>query len=179
MAKGISYQIRQLLHLRGELSLGYYCTDFLFRKILRQNKGVKWAVHHTSTIHCPDRITCGTGVYPGDSPGVYINAVNGIRIGDYTNIGPMVGLISANHDFINNDTFTVAPPIIIGKHCWIGKGATILPGVVLGDFTIVGAGAIVTKSFDTGYCVIAGNPAKIIKTLDKKECSDFATRKDA
>ncbi len=179
MTKGISYRIRKLLRLRDGLSWGYYCTDFLFRKILRQNKGVHWAIHHTSTIHCADRIICGIDVYPGDSPSVYINAVNGVQIGDYTNIGPMVGLISANHDFINNDHFAIVPPIIIGKHCWIGKGATILPSVVLGDFTIVGAGAIVSKSFEEGYCVIAGNPAKVIRTLDKNECNDFAKRKHA
>ena len=76
------------------MSFGFYVTDFLFRKIFRQNQGVSWAVHHTSTIHCPDKIVKGTGVFPGDSPGVYINAINGIYIGDYTNIGPDLGLIS-------------------------------------------------------------------------------------
>jgi acetyltransferase-like isoleucine patch superfamily enzyme len=168
---------RKWLRLRNELSIGFYLTDLFFRKILRHNKGVDWAIHFTSTIHCPHKIERGINVYPGDSPCVYINATNGIRIGDYTNIGPNVGIISANHDFVNNDQFTKALPIIIGKYCWIGKGANILPEVVLGDFTIVGAGAIVTGSFPDGYCVLAGNPAKIIKELNPKECIDFAARK--
>jgi len=177
MGKSASGGYRKLLGLRPEISMGFYLTDFLFRKILRQNSGVSWAIHHTSTIHCPERVKRGKDVYPGDSPGVYIDANNRVEIGDYTNLGPHVGLISSNHDFINNDVYTSHPPIIIGKHCWFGKSATVLPGVRLGDFTIVGAGAIVTKSFEQGYCVIAGNPAVIIKQLNKAECEAFAQSK--
>ncbi|WP_276134404.1 acyltransferase [Polluticoccus soli] len=166
--------IRRNLGLRKEMSVGFYLTDFLFRKILRQNSGVTWPIHHTSIIHCPERITRGKNVFPGDSPGVYINANNGIRIGDYTNIGPNVGLVSSNHDFVNNEAYTPADGIDIGAYCWIGMGAVVLPSVKLGDFTIVGAGAVVTKSFTEGYCVIAGNPARIIKQLNKTECEAFA-----
>lgn len=163
--------------MRSELSLGTYLCDFLFRKILRQNRGVNWVLHFTSTIHKPENITRGINVFPGDSPNVYINATNGIELGDYTNIGPGVGLISVNHHFVNNEEFVAAKPIKIGKHCWIGKDANVLPEVVLGDFTIVGAGAIVTHSFEEGYCVIAGNPARKIKDLNQKECLDFAKGK--
>jgi acetyltransferase-like isoleucine patch superfamily enzyme len=171
---GISGAIRKSFNLRKEMSIGFYLTDFLFRKILRQNSGVSWAIHHTSTIHSPEKITRGKNVYPGDSPGVYINANNGIRIGDYTNIGPNVGLVSSNHDFVNNDAYTAADGIEIGRFCWLGMGSVVLPSVRLGDFTIVGAGAIVTKSFPEGYCVLAGNPAKVIKQLNKTECEAFA-----
>jgi acetyltransferase-like isoleucine patch superfamily enzyme len=157
--------------------MGFYLTDFLFRKILRQNADVTWAIHHTSTIHCPQNIKRGKEVYPGDSPGVYIDANNGVVIGDYTNLGPNVGLISSNHDFVNNDVYSKHPPIEVGRFCWFGKGATVLPGVKLGDFTIVGAGAVVTKSFEEGYSVIAGNPARIIRTLNKTECDAFAKSK--
>lgn len=164
--------------MRQEMSWGFYLCDFLFRRILRQNRGVAWAVHHTSTLHNPEKIRRGKGVYPGDSPGVYINAYNGIDIGDYTNLGPGVGLISANHDLINNEAAKAAAPIRIGKFCWLGKDATILPAVELGDFTIVGAGAIVTKSFPEGHCVLAGNPARKIKELNPQECLEFAARKN-
>ncbi|MEZ5016490.1 MAG: acyltransferase [Flavipsychrobacter sp.] len=177
MSSIISKVIRKAFRLREEMSVGFYVTDFLFRKLFRQNSGVKWAVHHTATIHCPERITRGIGTYPGDSPGVYIDANNGIKIGDYTNLGPNVGLISSNHDFVNNDEYVKAPPIEIGNFCWMGKGATILPSVQLGDFTMVGAGAVVTKSFKDGYCVIAGNPAVIIKQLNRAECEAFAKSK--
>src|SRR5690606_16772911 len=124
--------------------------------------------------HSPQLLSAGKGVYPGDSPGVYIDAQNGIEIGDYTNIGPHVGIISANHNFIDNTLHDKAPPIKIGKFCWFGFGAVVLPAVVLGDFTIVGAGSVVTKSFPEGHCVIGGNPAKIIKHLNRAECEQFA-----
>jgi acetyltransferase-like isoleucine patch superfamily enzyme len=177
LKKGLKYSIRKWLGLRADLSWGYYATDFLFRKILRQNAGVTWCIHHTTTIHSPDKIKRGIDVYPGVSPGIYINAMNGLEIGDFSNIGPQVGIMTANHDLIDNEKHIPSNPVIIGRFCWIGKSVNIMPGIVLGDFTIVGAGAIVTKSFPEGYCVLAGNPARIIKYLDKKECNDFAKRK--
>ena len=178
MGKGASYLIKKTFRLRNEMSIGFYITDFVFRKLFRQNADVKWAIHHTATIHAPQNIVLGKNTFPGDSPGVYINATNGVYIGDYTNLGPNVGVISANHDFVNNDIASVGSPIIIGKHCWMGMGAVILPEVVLGDFTIVGANAVVTKSFPDGYCILAGNPATIIKHLNKAECDSFAKSKE-
>lgn len=169
--------IKKALGLRPDMGFNFYVADFVFRRLLRQNAKVKWAVHHTSTIRSPEKLVAGKYTWPGDSPGVYINAINGITVGDYTNIGPNVTIVSANHDFIHNDTFTEAAPVRIGKFCWMGAGAVILPGVVLGDFTIVGAGAIVTKSFEEGYSVLAGNPARIIKSLDKESCNAYALSK--
>lgn len=177
MSKGLKYRLRQAFGLRPEMSFGFYITDFWFRRIMRQNSGVKWALHHTSTIHSPRLLTVGKGVYPGDSPGVYINANNGVHIGDFTNLGPNVGVVSSNHDAVDNDAVVKAPPIHIGNFCWLGMGAVVLPGVQLGDFTIVGAGTIVTKSFEAGYCVIAGNPARIIKQLNKADCDAEAAAK--
>jgi acetyltransferase-like isoleucine patch superfamily enzyme len=157
--------------------MGFYVTDFLFRKIFRQNAGVKWPIHHTATIHSAHKLKIGKETFPGDSPGVYINAQNGVNVGDYTNLGPNVGLISANHDYIDNSQPADAPPINIGRYCWLGMGAIVLPGVQLGDFTIVGAGTVVTKSFADGFCVIAGNPAKIIRELNRADCESFAKSK--
>ena len=173
----MSQGLRKLLGMRAEMGWGFYLTDFLFRRLLRQNAAVPWAVHHTATIHCPQNLTKGVGTFPGDSPGVYINALNGVHIGDYTNLGPNVGIVSANHDFFDNDRHAKAAPVVIGRFCWFGMGAVVLPEVELGDFTIVGAGAVVTKSFPDGYCVLAGNPAKIIKHLDKEKCDAAAATK--
>lgn len=129
------------------------------------NPHVPWPVHWQSTIILPRRMKIGRGTCPGDSPNCYINAENGIIVGDYCNLGPGVGLISANHDPLNNTRHLHAPPIRLGPHCWLGMNAIILPGVTLGPNTIVGAGAIVTKSFPEGDCILAGNPARIIKRL--------------
>ena len=169
--------IQKSLGLRNDVGLNFYIAHFFSKYILRQNRNVKWAIHHTSTILHPENITRGKNVFPGDSPGNYIEASNGIAIGDYTNIGPNVGIISANHDPIDNQMHISASSILIGKFCWIGMNAIILPSVELGDFTIVGAGSVVTKSFTEGYCVIAGNPAAIIKKLDKRTCEQFSATK--
>ena len=169
--------LRKVLRLRPDLGINFYIIDFLFRRILRQNSKVKWAIHHTSTVRIPEKLIVGKHTYPGDSPNVYIAAHSGIEIGDYTNIGPNVSIISANYDLHDNDIIIETEPIKIGKFCWFGSGAAVMPGVSLGDFTMVGAGAIVAKSFPEGYCVIAGNPAKVIKLLDKEKCIAVAKRK--
>lgn len=174
MASGISKSIKRALRMREDMPFSFYAIDFIFRKILRHNVKVPWAIHHTSTIKCPEMLKKGIGVYPGDSPNVYINALNGVEVGDFTNIGPSVSIISANHNLVNNEVYDTAEPIRIGKHCWLGSHAVVLPKVVLGDFTIVGAGAVVTKSFSEGYCVLAGNPAKVIKQLNKEACEQLA-----
>ncbi len=102
-------------------------------------------------------------------PGCYVQAIGKISIGDYTQIGPNVGLISANHTA--HDLRVHEPSDVkIGRYCWIGMGAIILPNVTLGDFTIVGAGSIVTRSFPEGYCVIGGNPARKLRDLDRAVC---------
>ena len=170
MRHGLKKWVYQALRLRPEMPLHFYALDVLFRRVLRQNAGVRWAVHHTSTIHSPERLTVGRGTFPGDSPGVYINADNGVHVGDFTNLGPQVGLISANHDLVANTERVPATPLRIGNFCWLGMGAVVLPGVQLGDFTVVGAGAVVTRSFPEGYCVVAGNPARLIRHLDPAAC---------
>ena len=169
--------MKRILGLRPEMSWSFYLLDFFFRRVFRQNAKVPWAVHHTATIHHPQGLSKGKGTYPGDSPGVYINANNGVYIGDYTNLGPNVGIVSSNHDFVNNDQYVAAAPIHIGRYCWLGMGAVVLPGVRLGDFTIVGANAVVTRSFEEGYCVLAGNPARVIRQLSKEDCDERAREK--
>ncbi len=169
--------IRSIFGLRKDMEISFYACDFLFRRILRQNAAAKWAVHHTATLRSAQNIKRGIGSYPGDSPGVYINAYNGVEVGAYVNIGPNVGIISSNHNFINNEQVEPAPPIRIGDFCWLGIHSSVMPGVELGPFTIVGAGAVVTKSFKDGYTVLAGNPAKPIRTLDKTACDLFAQTK--
>lgn len=169
--------IRKIFKLRDDLSISFYLIDLLFRKVLRQNAGVTWAIHHTSTIRCPERMQLGIETWPGDSPNVYINAFNGIQFGDYVNVGPNVSIVSANHDLIDNSLQMPGKSIKIGKFCWLGSHVVILPEVMLGDFTIVGAGAVVTKSFEEGYCVLAGNPAKVIKRLDEDTCRKFVHSK--
>lgn len=139
------------------------------QKVKGHYKDAYWPVHPTSTISNFMNIYCGVETSPGFSPGNYIQGMGKVYIGDYTQIAPNVGIISANHALEDNRKHVVKD-VIIGKYCWIGMGAIILPAVRLGDYTIVAAGAVVTKSFDDGFCVIGGNPAKVLKKLDKESC---------
>jgi hypothetical protein len=134
-----------------------------------------WPVHSTSRVANPENIYCGIETCPGYSPCNYIQAIGKIYIGDYTQIAPNVGIISANHDLYDNRKH-IPSEVRIGKYCWIGMSAIILPGVTLGDFTIVAAGSVVSKSFPDGYCVIGGTPAKILKILKKEKCVRHRSR---
>ncbi len=85
-----------------------------------------------------------------------------VTIGDKTQIGPGVQILTADHP---RDPATRATglefgrPVVIGDNVWIGGGALILPGVTVGNDAIIGAGAVVTRDVATGTTV-AGNPAR-------------------
>lgn len=146
-------------------------VNFAFQRLLRLNCGVREPVHFTSTIVCSAKLR----VHPTSakslavSGGCYIQAGNGITIGQRTIWAPGVKLISANHGLADDRAWVEASPLEIGDDCWIGANAVILPGVVLGNNTVVGAGAVVTKSFPEGNCVLVGNPARIIRTTARSD----------
>lgn len=144
---------------------------WFFQKVLGINRKAYWQMHRTSLVHGSNNVILGIETSPGLMPNCYIDACyNNIFIGDYTQIGPNVGLLGSNHALTDNRINVTKGPIKIGKYCWLGMGSRILPGVKLGDYTVVGANAVVTKSFPDGFCVIGGNPAKLIKYIPKEEC---------
>ncbi len=140
---------------------------YLFQKIFGINKQAYWPMSFKSTVVAAQNIYVGIDSSPGYSPECYIQGGGELYIGDYTQIGPNVGLISSNHDLYDTNK-KVKSTTRIGDYCWIGMNSVVLPGVELGDFTIVAAGSVVTKSFP-GDCVIGGNPAKLLKELDSSK----------
>jgi acetyltransferase-like isoleucine patch superfamily enzyme len=126
-------------------------------------------------VHFTSRVVPGRGIEIGRdvwksfalSGGCYVQGVNGIQIGDGTLFAPGVKIISANHDPRQLHRWIEAPPIRIGKRCWIGANAVILPGVQLGDDVKVGAGAVVTRSVPSGLTVV-GNPARPLARRKKE-----------
>jgi len=121
-------------------------------------------------IRTPFHVDYGYNIHLGR--GVFFNYgcvvldICPVRIGDMTQIGPMVQIYAADHprDHAMRDAgFENGKPVTIGRNVWIGGGAIILPGVTVGDDAIIGAGAVVTRNVANGVTV-AGNPARPIST---------------
>lgn len=129
--------------------------------------GGYYPVHQTCTIANIRKIYVGINSTVA-RPGCYLQGAGSIRFGDYVQLGPNVGILSANHDLYDQRKYNEAP-IVIGDYSWIGMNSVVTAGVTLGPRTIVAAGAVVTKSFPEGFCVLAGVPAKVVKYLDKEK----------
>lgn len=116
-----------------------WLVNVIFQRVFRQNSEFPFSVHFTSRVIPGPGIEIGRHVWKSFalSGGCYIQGVNGIQIGDGTLFAPGVKIISANHDPQQLSQWLKAPPIRIGKRCWIGANAVILPGVELGDDVIV------------------------------------------
>ena len=85
-----------------------------------------------------------------------------VTIGDRTQIGPGVQILTADHPrdpAQRRAGLEFGRPVKIGADVWIGGGAIVLPGVTIGDEVIVGAGAVVTRDVPAGATVV-GNPAR-------------------
>lgn len=141
--------------------------NFLFQRILRVNADAPWPVHFTSRVLHPRNIDVHPSVLPflAQSGGLYVQALNGITLGEGTIIAPGAKLVSANHSLEDFARWDAAPRLRIGRRCWIGANAVVLPGVELGDGVIVAAGSVVTRSFP-GDCVIGGVPARVLRSRE-------------
>jgi acetyltransferase-like isoleucine patch superfamily enzyme len=97
--------------------------------------------------------------------GSQIRCMDRISIGDHCAIGRNVMIMDFDaHEITYEDGSQnrITAPVSIGKHVWIGAGATILKGVTIGDNAIIGAGSVVTKDVPPNV-IVAGNPARIIR----------------
>ena len=90
-----------------------------------------------------------------------------ITIGDDTQIGPHVQLLTPTHPVDADQRRTkieAAGPITIGSNVWLGGGVIVLAGVTIGDNAVVGAGSVVVNDIPANS-VAVGNPAKVIRQL--------------
>ncbi|TAM03343.1 MAG: acyltransferase [Pusillimonas sp.] len=118
----------------------------------------------------PGTIRLGDDVYIGGFS--QIHSVSLLEIGD--------GCVLSEHVYISDVAHGLDPraglimqqpleskgPVRIGRHVFIGLGASVLPGVTLGDHCIVGARSVVTRSFPA-YSMVVGAPARLIKVFDQ------------
>jgi len=119
------------------------------------------------TIRPPFHCDYGYNISLGD--GVFLNFncvildVVAVTIGDATQIGPGVQILTADHPRDpdqRKQMLEFGRPVSIGRNAWIGAGAIILPGVTIGDDAIIGAGSVVTRDVPAGRTAV-GNPARL------------------
>jgi maltose O-acetyltransferase len=89
-----------------------------------------------------------------------------VRIGDYTQFGPGVQILTPLHPFDAElrRKQEYGKPIDIGSDVWVGGGALILAGVRIGSKTVIGAGSVVTRDIPDG-ALAAGNPCRVIREI--------------
>lgn len=145
-----------------DIPLFYLAYFFFPQKVLRINGRVPWPVHFTSRILFWKNVRKGRRTAPGMNAGCYIQARNGIVIGNNFRMGPNVGLISANHDLDDYDRHVDGDPIVIGDHVWIGMNSVVMPGVRIGDNVAIGAGSMVTRDIPSDV-IAAGNPCRVLR----------------
>lgn len=152
-------------------------VNFIFQRILRVNSDCPFSVNFTSRVLIPSKISLGKNVDKSFllNGHCYIQAINGISIGDGTIFGPGVVMVSANHDIMNIKESIKCRPIKIGSNCWIGANAVILPGIELGDNTIVGAGTVVNKSFPAGNVILINQRKLLVEKLHHSNISNTNT----
>ena len=102
------------------------------------------------------------GDYVAISHGCMVLGEAGMRIGNFTHLGPRVVVTTQN---ANSRTDPCQPelvlsysPVAIGAGCWIGAGSVIMPGVQL---AIVAPNSVVFGRWPDGIR-LAGNPARPI-----------------
>ncbi|HDM8128354.1 TPA: hypothetical protein P0E14_003181 [Vibrio harveyi] len=167
-----SSKLNDLFYIKG-FGIKFTFRLYLFNLFInfisgRKQKKFNYA-HYTSRVISEENLHLegsGKGTYSSmvASGACYIQAGNGVYIGEGTIWAPNVAIISANHDLDkDNKEWKYSDSVRIGKNCWIGTKAIILPGVNIGNGCTIAAGAVVTKTFEGDNLTLAGVPAKIIK----------------
>ena len=124
----------------------------------------------TVWIHPPFYCDYGSNIHLGTRVFFNFNCivldVCEVCIGDYTQFGPGVQILTPLHPFDAElrRRQEYGKPIEIGADVWVGGGALVLAGVHIGSRTIIGAGSVVTRDIPEGVFA-AGNPCRVIRDV--------------
>ena len=102
--------------------------------------------------------------------GCYINASNGVELGNDVTLSAKASIVSTGIDYLSwkngNKRHTTNGRVCIGNHVWIGTNAIILEGVkISGEYVVIAANAVVTHDIQESNCIYAGVPAKKIRDI--------------
>lgn len=120
-------------------------------------------------VYSRKKLIFGKKVHINDN--IFINAIGGVIIGDYSIISHGVSIISTKNDIKNWPTrdkkvdIHINERIVIGKNVWLCANVTVCSGVEIADNCVVAAGSVVTNSLKEKNSLYGGVPAKFIKKL--------------
>lgn len=96
------------------------------------------------------------------NPHCYLDARNGIRIGNNVNIAHNTKIYTLGHDINSPDLPLVGAEVDIEDDAFVFSNAIIMPGVKIGRGAVVFPGSVVVKDV-LPFTVVGGNPARCIK----------------
>ena len=109
-----------------------------------------WLVQYSKNLSLGNKTDIGAFTY--------INALYGVIIEDYVQVGSHCSLYSVST--IDNKK----GKIVLKKNCKVGSHSTIMPGVTIGENSIVGAYSLVISDIPDNV-VALGVPAKVKKSI--------------
>jgi len=124
--------------------------------IIEDGKPTKynWIVRHTKNFSLGYKTDIGAFTY--------INALRGVTIGDFVQIGSHCSIYSVS------TVDEKEGEVILKKNCKIGSHSVIMPGVTIGENSIIGAFSYVNH--DIADDVVAfGVPAREIRNINDKD----------
>lgn len=145
---------------------------WIFKAMLAR-LGTHSMIDYQTYFRYPWKIRIGNGVWINRGCEFYASMLAGdahITIGDHSALGPRVRVLSATHNYRYLTLPDQAFNVTIGRHVWVGAGATILPGVRIGDGAVVAASSVVTHDVEP-FCIVAGNPARFVKHRELDDAS--------
>ncbi len=106
------------------------------------------------------------GDYSNIGPYCYIGCSGRIEIGTNVLMSPRVSMYAEDHNFARYDLpikqqGVTRRSIVVEDDCWLASNSIILAGVRVGKGAIVAAGAVVTRDVPP-YSIVAGVPARVI-----------------
>jgi len=118
-----------------------------------------WLVRHTEHFRL--------GKYTDIGAFSYINALHGVTIEDFVQVGSHCSIYSVST--IDNRE----GPVLLRRNCRVGSHTVVMPGVTIGENTIVGAHSLVKEDLPANV-IAFGVPARVQRVLSEEEIREMA-----
>lgn len=124
-----------------------------------------------TTLDCPRGGRFILGSRCTLTQGVFISAVDEVRIGDDALVGEYSSLRDAAHGTaVGRGPMRAQPmeprPIEIGADVWLGRGVAVIAGATIGAGAVVGANSVVRGDI-VERAVAAGAPARVLRLREE------------